>query len=132
MPRNRNYNRHQSTKAPHKQSINPDKSSSIAHQTDNSPIRTLSQNLLAGISIGTGSAIAHETINTLVGSNKEVVHTPDNSTLNPLQGCMKYPSREELDLKRCIIDNSGNTWSCQDIFEKYSNYVMREFKMKEI
>ena len=88
-----------------------------------SPLRTFSQNLMTGMALGTGSSIAHHGINGMMGSST-MNSQPPNLQPQVMPPGYKYPSREELDLKKCILENNGDTWACQEYYEKFASQIL--------
>ena len=111
MARKRNYKK----PLTHKPKIIP----SSLPKTKESPLRGFSQNLIAGMSLGTGSELAH------IGMNR-IMKTPSNDLDTKDTSHSSYPTKEELALKQCILDNRGDIWPCQEVFEKYATSVIKE------
>ena len=118
MTRNRNYK-----KAP---KYTPKIIPSTLPRNKDSPLRVFSQNLMAGMSLGTGSELAHIGMNRIMNTSDSDSATKDKLHMSYPNNGMKYPTKEELALKKCILDNRGDIWHCQEVFEKYANSVIKE------
>lgn len=91
--------------------------SSTEAMPKDSALKNFSQNVLSGMSFGAGSSIAHHGVHAVLG-NSQKGNQDAVSTSNVLP--------EESQLRRCLRENGGNIWPCQDILDQYTQAVMQE------
>ena len=78
-------------------------------------LKNFSHTLLSGMSFGTGSSLAHHGIDSITGDKETTEFVAPTG-----------PPAEEFYLRKCLLENDGNIWVCQDVLEKYTKALLSQ------